>query len=123
MESYLVSQALWDITYMKDTTPLEEATTRAKWIAKVSRALFAIIEISMDDNMLDHIMDVWYFCKHIFQEAKIQGWQGVCYQCGKRGHVACDCKVRMVVIEGNSTIEVNFTTIVKICEYVLTLEI
>lgn len=58
MESYLVSQALWDITYMKDTTPLEEATTRAKWIAKVSRALFAIIEISMDDNMLDHIMDV-----------------------------------------------------------------
>lgn len=81
--------------------------------------------MSMDDNMLDHIMDVKTSKEACGTSASIfykkpKSMNGkVCYQWVKQGHITCDCKVQMVVIEGNSTMKVNFMTIVKICEYVL----
>lgn len=57
MGCYLVNHKLWDIMCGKDTSQLEEATARAKWKVKGAWILFAI-KISVDDDVLDHIMNV-----------------------------------------------------------------
>ena len=64
--------------------------------------------MSMDDDMRDYLMDVktpkeaWETFVGMFVMKSKPIENNVWYQCGELGHIAWECKVKMIIIKENS---------------------